>query len=202
MAGPILDTRPTIHSGEKAIKERVDAAKGNSRTNLAISVHSRQISTCKRHKFLTLFVVKGFQVQVLSLNLNYILKSQGCGFQLCFTGLLSLLLSELHPSHVLSQCGVLHLSLPVTTHSKPFPGTEYFTMHSAHCRRSPASLLHCTLHTAVHVAAHNIPRYPILHTLHLKAHNVQLIRSCSVARTAEQSCSISARSKPFPRLRR
>ena len=94
-----------------------------------------------------LFVVKGFLVKVLSQNLNYILKLQGCGFQMCFTSLLSLLFSELHPLHVLSQCGVHHLSLPVTTHSKPFPGTEYFTMHSAHCRRSPASLLHCTLHS-------------------------------------------------------
>ena len=85
------------------------------------------------------------------------LKSQRCA-------LMSLLNKDLVASialHVLSQCGVRHLPLPVTAHSKPFPGTELcilHRLHTAYCidcmaRTAPQCTMHtrCILSTAYSV---------------------------------------------------
>ena len=72
-----------------------------------------------------------------------------------------------HPLHVLSPCGVFHLSLPVTAHSEQFPALLLgpAALHVAHCMFSTAkfwgnvnvsqckhptcwlSTVHCALHT-------------------------------------------------------
>ena len=98
-------------------------------------------------------------------------------------------------------CSTFHCPSPPIPSHFPALNTSQCILHTADGALHPSCTTQC-VHTVVHVAAHHIPRYPILRSLHLKTHNVQLIRSCSVARTAEQICGISARSKPFPRLRR
>ena len=66
--------------------------------------------------------------------------------------------------HVLSQCGVRHLPLPVTAHSKPFPGTELCILHR----------LHGTYCTSVHTAYSVHTVYCILGALHCMSHSVEL----------------------------
>ena len=66
--------------------------------------------------------------------------------------------------HVLSQCGVRHLPLPVTAHSKPFPGTELCILHR----------LHGTYSTSVHTAYSVHTVYCILCALHCMSHSVEL----------------------------
>ena len=105
------------------------------------------------------------------------LKSQRCGQ-------MSLLNKDSVAStlHVLSQCGVRHLPLPVTAHSKPFPGTELCILHRLHgtyctsvhtwCILGAHHLLHtrCILSTAYSVHAF----YCILGALHCMSPSVEL----------------------------
>ena len=63
---------------------------------------------------------------------------------------------SVHPLHVLSQCGVQHLPLPVTAHSRPFPGTEYCTSSTLHTGPYCTSVhTWCILRT-IHLALHCI----------------------------------------------
>ena len=55
---------------------------------------------------------------------------------MCFLKKLTWSNAKAHPLHVLSPCGVFHLSLPVTAHSEQFPALLLgaAALHVAHCR--------------------------------------------------------------------
>ena len=88
--------------------------------------------------------------------------------------------------HVLSPCGVFHLSLPVTAHSEQFPALLLgaAALHVAHCK----VLRQCECLT--------------VQTPHLLTFHCTLCTAHRGGSRAVQRCSISARSEPFQRLLR